>query len=511
MEGKYRFDKDTMPFVSKDYVDITELKELDDNLYTIFFSKDEELVDFLIGREKKRHYYTNNHITKINDTLINTFAHLKGIFHYFCSDVSDVYFGVNESFVLVAIDTTIELIRLTKILYLCRFITFLKFDKNKYLEITEEIRAMLVFINNHLNLLNSKTKDKYTSCSKLLEDSRVFAISEMYSDDVTSLEKEIELQIRTYDECHEKIFINYIPLYVLLRNCLETLKRRIDNSLHRSYNSFEYYTDCDCMANFDCSAILEHHEWMFQQSANYKDAIDDAKIKIYDEANDKYVSKAIMNDIWNAENEKFQQTRLGKLYRDKYRDDKKFSETLWQEGCSYDELNEFFKYRTILEYIKQEMKRESSKSTSQTPEPEEAEKHSDEEIKAKNVKIIAETVNVISRQEPTEKKEEEEKRKVNVEEMRKYFNTTFNGGTKDSIDNAANLCDKLSKGSFTDKDFAKIAYMIYSSPYMNQNKPQTFRAWYQTFCSIVGCEYHESYKPNKLNPTVALREQFIFL
>ena len=68
------------------------------------------------------------------------------------------------------------------------------------------------------------------------------------------------------------------------------------------------------------------------------------------------------------------------------------------------------------------------------------------------------------------------------------------------------------KQNWSDKDFAKIALMIYDSgKLMPAMRPNTFKSWYEKFCGLVGCRFHKDYKPSILNPDDNLRRIFYYL
>jgi len=98
-------------------------------------------------------------------------------------------------------------------------------------------------------------------------------------------------------------------------------------------------------------------------------------------------------------------------------------------------------------------------------------------------------------------------------EFAEYFNAPFKG-----IGGNINFYEKL-VSSLTDVtrerssyEYGKIALLIYKSNKMLQRKrPNTFREWYNYFCSIVGCEYNSSYKPTNLSANDALKKEFYYL
>lgn len=61
-------------------------------------------------------------------------------------------------------------------------------------------------------------------------------------------------------------------------------------------------------------------------------------------------------------------------------------------------------------------------------------------------------------------------------------------------------------------DYARVANMMYQSIYfstkLKREKYKTFQSFYKAFCEIMGCEYKQSFKPNKLNPTPRIKNLF---
>lgn len=98
-------------------------------------------------------------------------------------------------------------------------------------------------------------------------------------------------------------------------------------------------------------------------------------------------------------------------------------------------------------------------------------------------------------------------------EFADYFIASFKGFSPGSINYykrlEENLTDVTKERSVI--EYAKIAFLIYNSKKMSAKKPQTFNAWYQYFCKIVGCEYNKGYKPSKLKDTDGLEREFSFL
>ncbi len=104
------------------------------------------------------------------------------------------------------------------------------------------------------------------------------------------------------------------------------------------------------------------------------------------------------------------------------------------------------------------------------------------------------------------------KRKINESELLKCFQIAFRGGGNGKIDYFTNNLLPDLEQNWSDKDFAKIALMIYNSgKLMSAMRPSTFRAWYEKFCVLIGCKFHKDYKPSILEPDDNLRRVFYYL
>ena len=100
------------------------------------------------------------------------------------------------------------------------------------------------------------------------------------------------------------------------------------------------------------------------------------------------------------------------------------------------------------------------------------------------------------------------------EELKKYFSLSFKGGGNSAtkIDYFTEYLLPDLKVNRTDKDFARIALLIYDSGKLNQSmKPRTFTMWYQTFCCLVGCKYHKHYKRSNLGVDDKFKKSFNYL
>lgn len=102
------------------------------------------------------------------------------------------------------------------------------------------------------------------------------------------------------------------------------------------------------------------------------------------------------------------------------------------------------------------------------------------------------------------------KRTININKLKEYFIPTFKGMGNGNINNFDLMIEEL-KATFTGKEFAQIALMIYESEQMNKRKPNTFSEWYKLFCEFIDCE-QKSYDPNKLrNPKERITKLFNYL
>ena len=113
----------------------------------------------------------------------------------------------------------------------------------------------------------------------------------------------------------------------------------------------------------------------------------------------------------------------------------------------------------------------------------------------------------------TEKENEhkQKEREINEDGLRECFRITFRGAGNGNIDYFTNNLLPDLKRNWNDKDFAKIALMIYNSGELTSAmRPNTFKEWYQGFCKLVGCGFHE-YKPNALIPNDRLKKAFYYL
>lgn len=101
-------------------------------------------------------------------------------------------------------------------------------------------------------------------------------------------------------------------------------------------------------------------------------------------------------------------------------------------------------------------------------------------------------------------KGEQFNRNIDEENLASFFPSSFRGIGKGNFINyfSENLLPDLKK-RWTDKDFAKIALIIYESGKLAKNKkPETFAEWYRNFCYVVGCKYHKDYKPTNLRDEI---------
>lgn len=112
---------------------------------------------------------------------------------------------------------------------------------------------------------------------------------------------------------------------------------------------------------------------------------------------------------------------------------------------------------------------------------------------------------------PTEQPRPAEQKEMNpeqVEELKQYFVAKFKGAG--NFPNYFSYLINDLKVLQSDKDFARVALMIYNSKYI-VTKPPTFNAWLKIFLHIVGVETKYSYRPNKLAPTELISKTFFYL
>lgn len=102
-------------------------------------------------------------------------------------------------------------------------------------------------------------------------------------------------------------------------------------------------------------------------------------------------------------------------------------------------------------------------------------------------------------------------RNINVVELSKYFKLSFKGAGNGNIDYFTdNLLPDLRQNR-SDKDFAKIALMIYESgTLIDSMRPKTFKEWYRIFCEMVSCRFHENYKPSILKADDKFKHIFYY-
>ena len=106
----------------------------------------------------------------------------------------------------------------------------------------------------------------------------------------------------------------------------------------------------------------------------------------------------------------------------------------------------------------------------------------------------------------------QETRVINEDELKEYFKISFKGGGHGNIDYFTGYLLPYLKVNRSDKDFAKIALMIYySGKLIDSMCPNTFKEWYGKFCELVGCGFHEEYKPNKLVIDESFKRKFSYL
>lgn len=108
-------------------------------------------------------------------------------------------------------------------------------------------------------------------------------------------------------------------------------------------------------------------------------------------------------------------------------------------------------------------------------------------------------------------KNENNMRSIKEDELKSYFKLSFKGGGNGNIDYFTNNLLPDLRQNRTDKDFARIAYMIYDNEKLQGSmRPNTFKEWYRIFCKLVGCGFHE-YKPNALSADDSFKKAFYYL
>ena len=98
--------------------------------------------------------------------------------------------------------------------------------------------------------------------------------------------------------------------------------------------------------------------------------------------------------------------------------------------------------------------------------------------------------------------------------LKEYFTLTFKGGGNSStkINYFTEYLLPDLEIDRNDKDFARIAYLIYDSGNLIKTmRPKTFKQWYSIFCDLVGCKYNANYKPSNLNIGDEFKKSFNYL
>ena len=99
-------------------------------------------------------------------------------------------------------------------------------------------------------------------------------------------------------------------------------------------------------------------------------------------------------------------------------------------------------------------------------------------------------------------------RPINEEELKEYFTSNFKGGNINSFNHFKFDLLPLLRKNRSDKDMAKIAFIIYNSNAISkQKKPTTFKEWYETFAKLVGFKTHDGYRPNVLKKKIDMLEK----
>lgn len=96
-------------------------------------------------------------------------------------------------------------------------------------------------------------------------------------------------------------------------------------------------------------------------------------------------------------------------------------------------------------------------------------------------------------------------RVVNIETIGNHFKRGFDKKTH------LPTLKLLLEQSQSDKELARVASLIYNSQWFISGDYKRFSEWYKDFCRFVGCDYHETYEPNKLTPSEELKNKYYFL
>ena len=97
-----------------------------------------------------------------------------------------------------------------------------------------------------------------------------------------------------------------------------------------------------------------------------------------------------------------------------------------------------------------------------------------------------------------------------VEGLSGYFGARFRRDRVTGRDYLAQLADDLLAYKYKDKDFARIALMLYESSNMIC-KPKAFKEWYKFFCKVVGCRYVKSYHPHNVGRYENMKRVFYYV
>lgn len=105
-------------------------------------------------------------------------------------------------------------------------------------------------------------------------------------------------------------------------------------------------------------------------------------------------------------------------------------------------------------------------------------------------------------------------RVLDEDNLKGYFTLTFKGGGNSTtkIDYFTEFLLPDLRIDRNDKDFARIAYLIYESgKLIKAIRPKTFKQWYRLFCNLVGCNYNANYKPSNLKISDEFKKNFNYL
>lgn len=127
---------------------------------------------------------------------------------------------------------------------------------------------------------------------------------------------------------------------------------------------------------------------------------------------------------------------------------------------------------------------------------------------------MIERLKTLDNPSPQKDKSIKKERILKEDSLKEYFTLTFKGGGNSAtkIDYFTEFLLPDLKIDRNDKDFARIAYLIYESGKLIKTmRPKTFKQWYSIFCELVGCKYNVNYKPSNLKIGDEFKKSFNYL